>query len=352
MLRASRNEDAQQTFNLTHPAVVIGVPLCTLWLLSLGNWEIYSVAMCFSDVFATLSVLSAVLLFDMWLQKRRALLLISATLMAVSATFSMTQGVLVWVAFAAMALAHPKRRKLLPATGTLLALFAIGMVWTMISIGGHTDRTRESVARALASPFVMLGSDIFGLIGNQSILELDFAVGVVVAGAAAYVVIRTRWLDQDQLLRAAPFLGLAVYAAGTIAMIAWGRQDFPMSAYGASRYVELTIPALVALVGLLCIGTERARLDGQLLAGVLALALVGWAVTNFDENAMGPMRAGLMKKMTEGLRDDRVPKTKDWLSANLFLDQYSADLAQKIVPLLDQKKLSVFSSQSPIHSAP
>lgn len=325
-----------------NPALLIGLPLSAVWFLSLAHWETYSVAMCLSNVVVSLCAMLALLCLDAWLRDRRRVWLAAAFILAVAATLSMTQGLLVWGAFAFICVIHPDRRRLRVQAAVFGIVFFAALVWTFFALAGGQGLGARNYENLLLAPVLILGAVLFGFVNNGALVPLDLAAGVAMSGLVLLSGLVFLRMPQAARNRATPFLGMLLVGLGSIAFIAWGRQAMPLEALVAPRYATLAAPALAGMIGVLCVGASTDKLAGQALAALACLAVVGMILTNTQEARMAPYRAIAMQGLEAKLTDPAAPRTPEWFAADMLVYPDFMEGAIRTTDFLDRHDKSVF----------
>ena len=328
------------------PGFMLAVPLIVVLCTSLGQWEIFTLAMGVGNAAVNLFAFSAIFGWYFWLKGRRPVWLLVSLGCAVLACVSMGQGMLVWGVLAAMTSLHRDRKRLLPLAAllatTFLASFAL-----LLSI---SDKTRETLPpaglyRLLAEAIGLLGVPIFGHIGNTVIIPVTTAFGVAVAIFAVLALLRFARAPASLRDAMLPFLGCMGFGGAAMMLIVISRQHFPLDAILASRYVPILAPLPIGIAGLLGVGAPCRSAGAQLLIAFFAVAAVGLGVTNQQEYAMANARADFFRRINAQILHQFEDMERAEAAATPLSEEETSLLRQ--TKFLRQRGLSVFRGQQP-----
>ena len=331
----SAREEAAQ------PGIVLAVPLAIALCTTLGQWEIYSLAMAIANAAVNLFALTAIFSMHFYLQRRHPAWLALAFVCAVMASLSMGQGSLAWIALGAMLVLHPERRRLLPLAGLVAAISAVAVMTQLAAASGAARPGLRSLefGRSASAVIGLLGLPIMGQVRNALVPQLTMSFGAAVLVLGMLAGARVLRAGPAELRSMVPFLGCIAYGGASLALIVVGRQGFPIEAMLASRYVPIVAPVAVGLAGLLAAGARWNSAATHLLSAFTAVAFVGLLVTNREERAMAPHRgaaAGTVLAAMErgfGALDDRA------LGALLHSDETTVAEARRAAEFLRRNRL-------------
>ncbi len=269
------------------PSALPLVPLLTLLVFALTQWENWLWGWQFIFYLETLTAVAAVLLLTTWTGSGARLA--GAAVCALAASFTLSLGLLAWPVGLGLLLAAgwangvPARRT--AGAGALWVLLGLG-VYTLYFSGGHAPAAGGLLA-ALGQPAAYAHYVLNYLGAAVLTYDVAFVAGALglAAGAWALVVLARRsGARRAHAAALLPWVGLGIWAVSGALLIGASRLPLGTHQAIASRYVTLSYPFWVSVVALLYVAAapparsaferwQRAALRVG-LAGITALVLV------------------------------------------------------------------------------
>jgi hypothetical protein len=323
-----------------------------LWLpvaaltTSLASWETIVLAMTFTNAFALLATLSAVLAFDRWRERPSIASCLSTFGLAGLATISLGSGFLLWFVFAIAATCCFRFAQRRVETSLFWLLGLCGLVAQAMASNPPSsfDPGRFAAGAAVIAgvPLALPGTPGVPDADGWQVLRPVWRAGLV--GAAllavfALAVIHHLRADAGQRSHSAKYVLWGGAGFVTCLAIAWARHGLgTIDDLAASRYVPMVLPLALGGYGYwIHVAPRRAMY-------LVALAILCvTAVADVAEYRMGRNRAGLYRSMIETLRGDVTQVSEETWRTQFFLQPWlAAQVVHERVPFLRTQQLSLF----------
>lgn len=324
------------------PADAIGLATPAFALtLSLGQWEVLSVATCLDFVTVNLLFLLGVLLIDRWVQTSRVVFLITATLSAILCSMTMLQGLLIWPTFIGSLLLGGRARQRL-VLASFLVIFLGFAALTLTRLQTDAGTLVFAPLSLFSGNLILAGSVYVGQIHNHSVLPLDIAVGAL-AWSLTALAGTIYWRAPAELrARMNKYVVLIGLGIGTSLMIEIGRLSFSMETMTASRYITSVMPWAWGLYGLLMLGIRTSTWAAAAAGIQIALVVVGVTVADYEELQNAPYRRAISLHEMQVLREGKDLDNRSVLGSVFFMDRPSGYLVAPDRAFLFENKLSLF----------
>lgn len=323
-------------------AILLAAPLFAL-TLTLGQWEILSVATCTDNVAVNLLFLLGVVLLDRWVRTDRIVFLITAILAAILCSMTVLEGVLIWPAFTGfLLLGGWSRHRLMSASFLVVFLGFAALTLTRVS----TETFVLAPLSVLWGNLILAGSAYVGQIHNHSILSLNAAVGVLVwtlTAVAGMVYWRAPTALRSRMNKYAVLLGLGI---GTSLMIEIGRLYASVETMAASRYITAVMPWAWGLYGVLTLGIRSSYWAAAAAGLQIALVVVGVAAADFEELQNAPYRRDVSLHEMQVLREGKDLDSRSVLGSVFYMDRPTGYLVAAGRAFLFENRLSLFRPQA------
>lgn len=314
---------------------------------TLAQWESYAVASDIGNAITAFCAVTAIYAFGQHLRTAHSRWLALSLAAAMAATVSMSQGFVVWMSLAIMAVFLRSHRGVVLTT--VLVLFAAGgcgILWlsgrvVFLAGGLHAMHMLASVPLLVALPFVNpMDSPGYALAGIVTGVVLLVILAVLLA------VLGRDWFRSPRLSLAesAPHLALIVLGLGTIVLIVSGRRAYPLTAIAASRYGAPLLPLAVGLIGLAAHSVQRtsSRARRAVCTALIVIAAAGWTVNNYHEAIVGPFRFAIMSSMRRSLVLGTLQSPRCTARALILDDFYSRILVPRTLHAMRLQHLGLF----------
>ncbi len=323
-------------------ALILVAPACGL-VLSLGHWEVLTLAMAVDNCAVNALAIAAILLTDHWRRRDDALSLAAAVATGLLATMCMLQGALVWPAMALTLLLAPRRRGTVPV---LLGLATASLISGLAALKGVAAAGGTKIAfdalYAVKGILILQGLPFLGAIHNGFIPLADLAVGLVIVLLTATALLVFFAAMPAQRSGQCKYIGIAAFGGATALLIALGRHQYTAEQLAASRYATALLPAAVGLWGFLAVSAQGSRVTERCLIGLYVITVAGLAITDYQEARLAAARGQTMVAMQEALRDGAILNDNAAVRAKFYVDEQFAPLIAVDRAFLKERKLSLF----------
>ncbi len=321
-------------------AIGLAAPVFAL-TLSLGQWEVLTVATCLDFVTVNLLFLLGVLLIDRWVRTSRVVFLVMATLSAILCSLTMLQGTLIWPAFIGSLLLGGRARNRL-VLASFLAIFLGFAAFTLTRLQAEAGTFVFAPLSLLLGNLILAGSAYVGQIHNHSVLPLDIAVGAL-AWSLTALAGTIYWRAPTELrARMNKYVVLIALGIGTSLMIEIGRLSASMETMATSRYITSIMPWGWGLYGVLMLGVRSSAWAAAAAGIQIALVVVGVTVADFEELQNAPYRREINLHEIQVLRDGKDLDNRSVLGSVFYMDRPSGYLVALDRAFLFENKLSLF----------
>lgn len=319
-------------------ASLIATPAFAL-TLSLGQWEILSVATCIDNAAVNLFFLLGVLSIDRWVRTNGAVFLATAILSALLCSMTVLEGILIWPALAAFLLLDCRPRHRL-----LSALFVVSFLgFVALTLSRLPTATFVFAPLSLLTGnLILAGSPYVGLIHNQPVLPLDIAVGALVWALTALAGMLYWRAPAELRARMNTYVVLIALGVGTSLMIEIGRLTVSMQSLAASRYITATMPWAWGLYGVLTLSMRSSYGAAAIAAMQIALVVAGATFTDYEELQIVPSRREGFLNQMRLLRDGKDLDDKSVLGNVFYMDRPNGYMVAAGRDFLFDNKLSLF----------
>jgi hypothetical protein len=269
---------------------------CLTMVVSLGHWELFSVASAVnSSVVLLFSMLGVVFTGD-GLRRGSARSIALGAVSALAATFSMSHGTLTWLAMAWQAAIARRPRPWLAVAFAIVGMASI----PMLVIRSPGPRPPLDIGLFAQAVLVAIGTGLIGLVDNQPVPALNMAVGGVVAMLAVGCAVTLIGISAEAREQVNESSGLIVLGVLSVVALAYGRMVSGADYMASSRYAAIALPVAA---GVYLFWLARPH-PGSVLALPLtaALVLAGQALTNREEAKMARHRANSEAEITRLFR--------------------------------------------------
>jgi hypothetical protein len=141
---------------------------------------------------------------------------------------------------------------------------------------------------------VLAGLSLFGQYHNASVITLLEAGGLILGILSFLMLAGILRADTPERATVAPFVGYFIYGCISIVLVALGRQGLPMD---ASRYVNISFPIAIGLIGFFSVARGRTSGSPLALGALAAMIFVGVFMADRDEFALAEMRKSYLSQM-------------------------------------------------------
>jgi hypothetical protein len=269
---------------------------CLTLVVSLGHWEILSIASTVSNALALLFSILGIILTGDGLRRGDVRTLTLGGVSAFAATCSMSHGSLTWLAMAWQAAIATRPRR------GLAAAFALVGVASLPVIAMLSPRTSPSLDIGLFAQAALIatGTGLIGFVNNQSVPALNLVAGGIVVGLAGGCAWTLSRMSAEARQAVNESSALIVLGWLSVLALAYGRMGFGADYLASSRYAAIAMP-MTAGVYLFWLARPH---PGTVLALPLtaALVLASAALTNREEARIAPHRVRAWEETTRLFR--------------------------------------------------
>ncbi len=286
--------------------------------LSLGQWEILTVASDIDGAAVNLLFLISIFLLDQWCSTGRMLLLAGGLLSAALTSMTQLQGILVWPAMALLLILDAGRRKHAPILIVVVLAFAVSAAAGWLSLDDRSSLTFTPLQLLLGN-VIVIGSAYLGFVNNEPVLTEDIMFGcliwlLTVTAALIY------WTSAVEVrARMNKYVALVAFGFGTSLMIEIGRLHATPDHFNylaSSRFAAAVMPWGWGLCGLFALSIRSGRLAAAAAAVQMTAVFLGVGITNLEEARMAPFRRQVFLHQIQVLREEEnvgdiaaLPKT-------------------------------------------
>lgn len=324
----------------------LGSALTLLLAGSLGQWEIFTVALGIGSALVNLTSFVAIFAFWWWCERGTRFGLVLALAMAFVASVSMGQGMLIWPVLLGMHLLHPARRAA-HAVGWLLLAAGVAVTVPPLFEAAASSQGQALLAglrpgKTLYAALGLLGLPILGHVENRPVTPLTSAIGVGVLLLSGLGVARWSLAGPEGRRAMLPFLACMAFGGGTLLLILVARQAQPFEQFFASRYSAALAPLSVGLAGLLAVGARWQGACAKPLIVYASLVIFGVGVTAQQELRLASDRLGAATRMERLLIEGFEGLSDSDIAGALYTDEETAQVARRVREFLDEAGLSIF----------
>lgn len=241
-----------------------GVPLfiSSLFLFSPTQWETFLMGFVLMMLIPPLCLVIAVLAARTVRSTGRALAIVGAC--CAIGTYSVANGLMLWpIATAVMLWFHPPRSRRDAMTWAAYTAWCVACLACYFH--DYQRPPQVPLSAALAHPFEVASGFCVFLGGALSYPMPRWGTAVLIGAALALILAAQIWMvwrrrrtDADVIDRAIVWIALAAYAVCSGVLVAIGRAGFGRDQFTASRYITIS---LWAVVGVIMLGAVLARRD-------------------------------------------------------------------------------------------
>lgn len=327
-------------------------------IVTLGQWEVFSVAMEISNVTSNLAAIVGVVYFDRYLRNRRETSYWSAILLGLVSWQSMANGALLFLVYMITLLMykdmHGKWLKLL-----IVCLCAVGIP-LIEAHAAHASNDliavftgQYSLKRCLLGALSILGVGIIWGMHNKPYLPGVILAGGIVCLGTVYVLWHYVFIpinDENARLVLRKYWMLTMYGVLSDIAVYFGRIHFGVAYLASSRYIPismLTIIGITAYFYLLSCKTLRTtttrntfRLRTAYSAILFASIVFGYGVTNVSEIQMARYRRASYVEAARYLRSDHLSTRGD--KQRLYLQSNQLAVLPSVLDWMKSNHLCLF----------
>ena len=335
--------------------------LIVMPIVTLGQWEIFSVAMDISNVVANLAAIAGIICFDRFLRKQSYIDYWVAILLALCSWQSMANGALLFgVYLIAILLEKELRNKYIQILIILFCALAIPIVEARAAhatsdlVAVFTGQ--YSLKRCVLGALSILGVGIIWGVHNKPYLPGVFTAGGIVCIGSIYVLWNYIGIPRSNsniksFLR--KYWMLTLFGVLSDIAVYFGRIHFGATYLASSRYIPISMLAIIGIAAymyLLSCGpatrTTPTTINDSRVRSAYSVILytaifIGFLVTNVSEVQMAQYRRASYIEASQYLRSGQVNLTSS--RKRLYLQSNQLSVMPTVVEWLKKNHLSLFN---------